>query len=153
MAVLALCELRGTACNARVTFAYDIFPDRQGIHLRYSGTFTQAGLEATALVLWGDARYSRDYHGIVDCRQGPVSTTTSNLRGLIEFVQRNPYTSRGRWAAVTTEPLPTALALVYGQAMGKFHPFGVFSSWRAACEFVGVEFDPHASLNTVPKLV
>lgn len=114
--------------------------------------FTQAGLEAAAQTLWEDARYSRDYHGIVDCRQGPVGTTTSNLRGLIEFVQRNPYTSRGRWAAVTTEPVPTALALVYGQAISKYHPFGVFSSWSAACDFVGVEFDPKAALNTVPNL-
>lgn len=135
-----------------MTFAYDIFPERRGIHLRYSGTFTQAGLEAAAQTLWGDARYSRDYHGIVDCRHGPVSTTTSNLRGLIEFVQRSPSTSRGRWAAVTSEPVPTALALVYGQAAEKYHPFGVFSSWAAACNFVGVEFDPKAELNAVPNL-
>ncbi len=150
--MLRPCVTFAEPCNARVTFSYEIYPDRQGIQVRYSGVFTQAGLEASAAALWGDARYSRDYHGIVDCRRGPVSTTTGDLRGLIAMVQRNPATSRGRWAAVTTEPVPTALALVYGQAMGKHHPFGVFTSWRAACDFVGVEFDPQAALRTVMPL-
>lgn len=127
-----------------MTFGYQIFPEQSAIYVRYSGTFSFERLVETATTLWADPRYSRDYHGIIDFLHGPVSTSMADLRQLIAFVQQSVQTSRGRWAAVTTSPVPTALALVYGQAMVQRHAFEVFSSWEAACAFVGVEMDREA---------
>jgi len=145
----ALCEKSDAAWSGAVTFGYQIYPEQRVIYVRYSGTFSFERLAATAKTLWGDPRYSRDYHGIVDFLHGPVSAPMADVRKLIELVQQSPHTSRGRWAAVTTAPVATALALVYGQALAQRHAFEVFSSWEAACDFIGTELDRGATAHVL----
>lgn len=121
-------------------FSFDILPEKKAIFARYEGKFTLEDLLATTRQLWADPRYSPDYDGLVDISDGSLNVGINDLRMLMGFLMNEPFTSKGRWAAVATTPLAIACGLLYRTVMKNRHAFAVFSTWEAACAFVN--FDP-----------
>ena len=129
-----------------MTFNYDIFPERRTIVARYTGLFTLGELTAAAQLLWSDPRYVRSYDGLVDISHGSVAVAMRDVPPLMRFFREHGNTSEGRWAAVASAPLTTAWALVYRRALGARHPLEIFSTWEAACAFLGVDLRPDLPL-------
>jgi hypothetical protein len=125
-----------------VNFRYEILPDRRLILQHFAGSSSLAELLAALRRLWADPLYSRTYDGIVDLSGAAVDLSMRDLRALIGFLQESDQTSTGRWGAVTTSPLATACAMIYQRALAPRHAFEVFSTWEAACAFLGVRVPP-----------
>ena len=120
-------------------FSYEIFPEQRLILQRYTGNPSLADVVASTRRLWADPRYSKTYDGIVDLSSSSAGISMGDLRALIGFMQQNDQTSTGRWGAVTSSPVTTACAMLYQRALAPRHKFEVFSSWDAACGFLGVK--------------
>jgi hypothetical protein len=125
-------------------FSYEIHPDRRVILQRFTGQFSLADLLAAVRRLWADPMYSRNYDGLVDLSETSMGISMADLRALIGFLRQSPETSTGRWGAVVSSPLTTACAMIYRRAAAPRHQFEVFSSWSAACAFLGQELPPLA---------
>lgn len=125
-------------------FSYEIHPDRRVIVQRFAGQFSLADLLAAVRRLWADPLYSKSYDGIVDLSETSMGISMEDLRALIGFLQQRPETSTGRWGAVASSPLTTACAMIYRRAAAPRHQFEVFSSWAAACDFLGHQVPPLA---------
>lgn len=121
-----------------MNFSYEIFPDRRAIVVRYVGTFTLEQLHASALTLWNDPRYARDYDGLVDVSHSSANVDITDFRAFVSLVRNDSRVSQGRWAAVVTTPFATACSFLYRSALASHHTFEIFSTWEAACEFLNL---------------
>ncbi len=121
---------------------YEILPAQRLILQRFAGRPSLADLLAATRQLWADPLYSKLYDGIVDLSGSSVGISMDDLRALISFLRQSDQTSTGRWGAVTCSPLTTACAMIYQRALAPRHEFEVFSSWDAACGFLGVKLPP-----------
>ena len=126
-------------------FTYEILPERRVILQRYAGSFSLADLLASTQRLWDDPLYSRSYDGIVDLSATSVAISMNDLRSLIGFLRTSERTSTGRWGAVANSPLVTACAMIYQRAIAPVHEFEVFSTWDAACDYIGRRLPPFAA--------
>jgi hypothetical protein len=125
-----------------VKFTYDILPERRLILQRFAGDTSLAEVLEATRRLWADPRYSRTYDGIVDLSATTVGISMEDLRALIGILRESEQMSTGRWGAVATSPLTTACAMIYQRALAPQQEFEVFSSWDAACGFLGVDLQP-----------
>lgn len=127
-----------------MNFSYQIDSARHLIFLRLAGRFTLQALIKGVHQLWADPAYHRSYGGLVDISDGAVWVNIADLHQFIAFIRDQPSTSEGRWAAVTSSPLATACGLLYQKAIWNRHPFEVFTSFEAACDYlhIGVEHVP-----------
>lgn len=132
-------------------FSYDILPEKRSLMLRYEGRFTVADLIAGTQMVWADARYRREYDGIIDLTDPEAGVSLSDFRGLVNFLRGEHSTTKGRWAAVTSTPLAAACALMYKEAFAARHVMEVFSTWEAACQYLHLELPSDHPLPFVLK--
>jgi len=119
-------------------FTYEILPERRLNVLRFSGSVSLKDVLAGTRKLWADERYDPHFNGIVDLQGVTTQATMDDVRALVSFLQEDG-TSRGRWAAIFTEPKPTALAMLFKVACPAFLTMEVVSTWEAACHYLRVE--------------
>src|SRR5689334_12863500 len=94
-------------------FSYDILPERHLAILRLKGSITLKDVLRGIRQLSADPRYKPAYDRIVDLEGVTTQPPIGDITPLIVFLQQEKSTSQGRWAAIFTEPKPTALALIF----------------------------------------
>jgi len=121
---------------------YEILPEHRLILKRCRGDFTLHDLMTSARSVWSDPRYCRSFDGIVDLTKADCGFHIEEVRSLVDFFLTHEKTSIGRWAAIASSPIVTAFALIYKRSLLDRHPFEVFSTWEAACEFLELDVSP-----------
>src|SRR4051812_26056385 len=119
-------------------FSYRILPEKRLHIVRFSGSVSVADVTQNIQQLWADHRYNPQYNGIVDLKGVTTRAKVGDLKGLLEFLE-NTKMSFGWWAAILTEPKPTALALIFKATFVGSFKLEVVSSWEAACKFLQIE--------------
>lgn len=133
--------------TARAThFGYEIDVERRVVVMTCRGFWTRVQLTAALHRLWADPRYARSFDGLVDLRGAVLEVGIEDLHVLADYVLGHAAASHGRWAAVVVSPFTTAYAMLYRQSMMQRHPFEVFSTWEAACVYLGRALAPVEAL-------
>jgi hypothetical protein len=122
-----------------VTFRYAIYPERQLIVQRYAGPLRAADFLVAAEEVWADPRYVPTYDGLADLTGLRLAVSPAETRHLAEYFSNHPRLTRGRWAAIVAHPVAAALAYLYQQLARPRHRLEVFSTWEAACAYLGAE--------------
>jgi hypothetical protein len=133
---------RSVVLRIPVQHQYEIRPAQRLILQRFRGKPSLADVLAATRRLWADPLYSKSYDGIADFSGASVGLSMDDLRALISFLRQHDQTTVGRWGVVASSPLATACAMIYRRALAPRHEFEVFSSWDAACDFLGVALPP-----------
>lgn len=134
-------------------YGHTIDPERGFIYQELDGSFSAEQLIACTRRLWADPLYSKLFRGITNVSGVTFSPGLDDLQGLIAFLKTKPDTSQARWAVITTTPLVTAAAMVYQRRMTSQHPFAVFSTWEAACEFLQLDLPARPDVTFFPDIV
>lgn len=119
-------------------FSYRILPERRLNLVRFSGSVSVTDVTQSLQQLWADHRYNPEYNGIVDLKGVTTRAKVEDLRGLLQFME-NTKTSSGWWAAILTEPKPTALALIFKATFVGTFKLEIVSTLEAACKFLQIE--------------
>ena len=119
-------------------FSYRILPEQKLNIVRFSGSVSIADVTHNVQQLWADARYNPHYNGIVDLEGVTTRAKVEDLKVLLDFLE-NRKDSFGWWAAILTEPKPTALALIFKATFVGTFKLEIVSSWDAACKFLQIE--------------
>ena len=135
-----------------MNYGHVIVPPTRIIYQVFEGAFSADQLVACTRRLWSDPAYSRLYNGITDVSCMAPGATLENLQGLTAFLKHEPQLSQGRWAVITSTPIATAGAMLYKREMAAHHPFGVFSTWEAACAFLQLDLPTRPSPSFFPDL-
>lgn len=119
-------------------FSYEIYPEHRLSVLRFTGAITVGDVVRGIQQLWADKRYRPEYNGIVNL-QGATAPRAGleDVKSLLAFL-RDDKVSVSQWAAIFTEPKPTALAMIMKAALPGPMKLEVVSSWEAACRVVEV---------------
>jgi hypothetical protein len=134
-----------------MTFEYVILPEKRCIVIRYSGVLTLNDVTASTQALWADPLYDKMYNGISDISRATPGGNTDDVGKLVDFF-KHPETSTGRWAVITSEPKFTALSLLFKSSCYAKPWIEMFTSWEAACAFLGVEI-PHSVFDNEAEAV
>ena len=119
-------------------FSYRILPEQKLNIVRFSGSISVADITDNVQHLWADARYNPAYNGIVDLQGVTTRAKVEDLKALLDFLESRK-SSFGWWAAILTEPKPTALALIFKATFAGSFKLEIVSSWDAACKFLQIE--------------
>ncbi len=122
-------------------FSYRILPEQKLNIVRFTGSVSVTDVTTNVQQLWADARYNPSYNGIVDLEGVTTRAKVEDLKVLLEFLEARK-DSYGWWAAILTEPKPTALALIFKATFAGTFKLEVVSSWEAACKFLQIELPP-----------
>lgn len=132
-----------TTENPAVTPRYEIFPDRRLLFLRYFGETRVTDMMEVAHKIWGDPRYDPTFDGIVDFREAKFVSSPEEISAISQYFLNAAEASRGRAAIIASAPMETALNLFFAKLMRGRNHLQIFSTWRAACAFVGADLrDP-----------
>jgi hypothetical protein len=119
-------------------FSYRILPEQRLNILRFSGSVSVADVTRHIQQFWADSEYNPEYNGIVDLEGVTTRAKVEDLKALLDFLE-NQKTGTGWWAAIFTEPKPTALALIFKATFAGTFKLEIVSSWQAACKFLQID--------------
>ena len=122
-----------------MSFNYLIIPGQSLIALKFTGEITLEDVISGSEKMWGDPEYDKTFNIISDLSEITARAVPSDVTKLVEFYKR-PETSEGSWAMIFSEPKSTALGFLFRSAAIIQRRIGVFSTWGAACQFLGVDF-------------
>lgn len=109
--------------------------------MRFSGEVSIDEVVAGIERLWADPEYDPHFCGIVDLQRISLRAQVGDVAALLQFLRR-PETSIGSWAAIFSDPVGTALGMLFLRTNRILPRFDVFSSWEGACAFLGLELSP-----------
>lgn len=91
-----------------------------------------------------------DLAKLIDMRNAQLDMTTADVKRITRWYAEHGLAScEACIAVITSEPLPTALAMVYSHALARVRPAATFSTPRAAVEWLGL--DPTAVAQHWPE--
>lgn len=125
-------------------FTYRILPEQRLNILRFSGSVSVADVTRHIQQFWADSEYDPTYNGIVDLEGVTTRAKVEDIKTLLDFLE-NQKTGTGWWAAILTEPKPTALALIFKAVFKGPIKLEVVSSWQAACKFLQIDLPRSAT--------
>lgn len=128
--------------HQKMKFRYDIFPEKRLIVQRYAGEISMQDFIICSELMWSDPKYSTGYNGIADLTQSVLKMNLLELPSLATRILGIGCVSKGRWVVLASTPVVTALAFLFQQTIQAHHSLEVFSTWEAACSFLGVEQAP-----------
>jgi hypothetical protein len=124
-----------------MTFEYIVLPDKRCIAQRFTGALTLDDVVACTETMWADTLYDQQYDIISDLTLSTAAALPRDVYSLISFLKR-PETSKGRCAAIFSDPKATALGYFFKSLSTFNHRMRVFSTWEAASEHLQVDIAP-----------
>jgi len=121
-----------------MTCRYAIFPELRLIVEHFSGPLHLDELLTFIHKLWADERYDPTYNIISDLSGATLTITTGEILEFGSFLLRTPGASQGKLAIITNTPIDTAKGLIFKQTVTTLNEVSIFSTWDAACEYIGV---------------
>jgi len=116
-----------------------VFKDPAVVVVVVRGKISAADYADAAEKLWSHPEYAPDFPMLIDISQMEPQFSPRELLEMIRFTRANPQSLRGRGALITRTPIQTALALIYNTKLADRVGGGVFSTWDAACDHLGVD--------------
>jgi len=116
-------------------YDYRIYKNEKIIILRFWGKVNYNDYLNCFLEAGRDPEFSHNLKGLADERRVQASIRPDETRKLADFVASKGL-SKGKWAVLVSDPVPTALAVIYEEVVKKQHPLGIFSTIRAASEYL-----------------
>lgn len=124
-------------------FTFQILPEKAVILARYMGLTTIRDMRVLAAEIWEHPDYDPAFDGILDYREAVLASGTGEIEAVCDFFLESEAASRGRAAVVVTRPRETALNVIFRARMNPRNRMDIFSTWDAACSFIGVRIpDP-----------
>ena len=121
-----------------MNYRHVVVPEQRLIVLRFTGEVSLGDVMRSSEVLWRDPGYDRTFHIISDLSAVSPRANPRDVVTLRDFYKR-PEASIGRWAMIFSDPILTALGLLFRSAAAIDRRIGVFSTWEGACDFLNVE--------------
>lgn len=84
----------------------------------------------------------RTKNGILDYREAKLEVTPDAISVIANYFLNASDASYGRADVITPRPLETALNVLFAKRRQRRNVLQVFTTWAAACEFIGVEEVP-----------
>ena len=125
------------------TFSIDTV--RRIIILRYLGKTTVQDMKNISIDVWADPSYNQFFNGILDYRKAELDTSVEGIDEIADYFLEASEASFGNAAIIAARPLETALTMIFAHRMLSRNKIHIFSTWEAACKFVGVEDLPEPS--------
>ncbi|QTA79866.1 Uncharacterized protein dnl_21480 [Desulfonema limicola] len=122
-------------------YDYRIYEKEKIVILKFWGKVTYDDYMNCFLAAGSDSRFSHDFQGLVDERNIIPLISPDEMRQLGEFVASKGL-SKGKWAVVVNEPVPTALAVIYEETVKNQHPLGIFSTVKGGSEYLDLDLEP-----------
>ncbi len=117
---------------------YRIFPELRLVIGGYKGAITVEDMRELALAIWKDPLYDKTYSGIVDCTQASMDISPEGIRRIADFFISQNDTLTGKAAVLVQTPMETAINWIFAKHMGAKNKIGVFSTWKAATDFLKI---------------
>ncbi|MDM8538932.1 hypothetical protein QUF70_19425, partial [Desulfobacterales bacterium HSG17] len=115
-------------------YGYRIFKNEKIVILRFRDQVTYNDYLNCFLEAGRDLDFSHDFKGLVDERKINADICPEEMKKLADFVASKGL-SKGKWAVLVSDPVPTALALIYEEVVSRQHPLGIFSTIKRASEY------------------
>lgn len=112
---------------------------RRTIVLRYLGKTTVQDMKDIAMEIWAEPSYNQFFNGIIDYRKAKLDTSVDAIAEITDYFLEASEASFGHAAILAARPLETALNMIFADRMLCRNKMHIFSTWEAACKFVGVE--------------
>jgi hypothetical protein len=128
-----------------MSHAFSFHPDQHLIVGRYIGRTTIQDMRDLAAEIWSHPNYNPTHCGIIDYRDAEMDISPAGIREICEFFAESSQASRGRFSILVNRPLETGLNTLFMLRMETRNTMQMFSTWDAACRFLGVSLpDPIA---------
>lgn len=123
-------------------YKLDIYPDEALVVCVCSGEIEIEELQRASLELANHMDYAGHYDGVVDLKSAKAALTPRQLQAFCQaLVDRNG--CRGSWCLISNSPMETAMAMIFAHALRERHPVGVFSTIKAASEYLKKDLSHH----------
>lgn len=127
--------------------AITILPQERLIVVVVRGPVDRDRFHTAMYQLWNHPDYPSSKLFLFDISQADLLFTPAQIQALKQEVRRNPQAFKGRGAMVTHTPMQTALGMIYNQHLPQGLEAEIFSTWEAACDFLGVSLETVAHLH------
>lgn len=125
-------------------YKLEIYPDEALVVCVCSGEIEVKELQKASLELANHTDYARHYDGVIDLKSAKAALTPRQLQAFCQaLVDRNG--CRGSWCLISNSPMETAMAMIFAHALRERHPVGVFSTIKAASEYLNKDLSHHLS--------
>jgi len=124
---------------------YLIFPEKKLVISRFEGPTGAGDIRELLVEIWADATFERTFHILMDFSKAVFRIGLDEVKSLCNLVMTLAEGAMGRAAMISTEPIGTALAMLFSKGLSLFTASGVFSTQAAALRFLNVEL-PHEPL-------
>ncbi|WP_438483635.1 hypothetical protein [Oleiharenicola lentus] len=118
-------------------YSHTILVEKRTIIQRFSGQVGLGDVIGGINRLWADPAYDRNFNGISDLTACTPSASVSDVRSLTNFVIQKHQLSEGRWVVLVSDPMMTALGILFSRSMTK-PSIQVCSTWEAACAYLQI---------------
>ena len=129
---------------------YSIYPEHSLIIEHFSGHTTREEFENMCHELWQEPEYHNQMNVMMDFRKSEMLYSAEDIKELSMFFKTAPSATKGRGAVLVSSPRETALADLFTLEMASNNLVRTFTTWPAACSFLGVPDLPEATSGSSP---
>lgn len=119
-------------------YQYRIIAEQELILLRFRGKITFDDFVNCFREATQDEAFSAEYNGITDLRSIDPGYSAEQAIELAELVV-SEHLSKGKWAVLVTEPMVTALTMLYESIVRQQHPVKLYSTIEKASEYLNID--------------
>jgi hypothetical protein len=119
-----------------------IFPEKKLIIIQYEGEISYEDLVATGLELKAMPDFSEEFNGVSDFRNAHKNLSIRELKVYADRIQYKKNTSV-KWCSLNSTAKETALTIIFKEHLEYIHPFEVFSTIKAASEYLRTDLSPY----------
>lgn len=123
-----------------------IRPEKGLIVVVVQGVFNREAFTESMHTLWNHPDYPAGKLFLLDFSGADMQFTPNEMQELRKEVRRSPNSFKGKGAMITKTPMQTALGMIYNQNLPEGLEADIFSTWEAACTFLGVSLEDVADL-------
>lgn len=127
--------------------AITILPKEKLIVVVVRGPVDRERFHSAMHELWNHPDYPVAKRFLFDISHAELLFTPAQINALKQEVRRSPQAFKGKGAMVTHTPMQTALGMIYNQQLPEGLEAEIFSTWEAACAYLGVSLETVAHLH------
>ncbi|MES0370880.1 MAG: hypothetical protein ABUK11_01240 [Mariprofundaceae bacterium] len=125
-------------------YKLDIYPEEALVVLMFSGQLEIEEIETAIHEMASHSDYIKHFDGVSDCRSAKVMFSEKQLHQFNRKAKENGI-ARGVWCLLVDRPLETAMAMIYAHEIKENHPVAVFSTVKAASEYLNKDINYYLS--------
>ncbi len=124
--------------------SYLILPEKNLIIGKFSGSTGADDIKGLLMQIWSDPLFDRAFHMVMDFTRAALKIGMAEVTMLCDSIMSVADGVMGSAAIIASGPVGTALAMLFSKGISLITPSGVFSTWDAALNFLGVDLPEDA---------